>query len=91
MAQLQAKVYELVLEKKAREQADDQKRVANAEKERARKETDVALQKLVTTEKTAAIVKRHANAEETARKKREAEEKAKLDAQRKKIDTAPLK
>ena len=94
-AELEQKVKELVAAQEAREQADEAKRLADAEKERARREKEAVVQKLVTTTKSAQQAKREAKdaakiAEENARKKREAEEKARRDAQRKKIETGDL-
>jgi hypothetical protein len=95
-AALKQKVEELITAQQARERADEAKQLADAEKERARQEKDVAVKKLVTTEKTVQKVQRQAKdaeklAAERERAKKEAEDKAKRDAQRKKIETGDLK
>jgi serine/threonine protein kinase len=94
-AQLVQKVQELIAAQEARERADEAKRLADAEKDLARKEKDVAVKQLASTAKTVEQVKRQAQdaaktAEENARKQKEAEDKARRDAQRKKIETRDL-
>jgi eukaryotic-like serine/threonine-protein kinase len=93
--QLKQKVEELIAAHDARERADEAKRLADAERERARREKDVAVQRLATTEKTVEQVKRQAQdaaktAAQNAREQKEAEDKARRDAQRKKIETRDL-
>ncbi|HEY5945725.1 MAG TPA: AAA family ATPase, partial [Kofleriaceae bacterium] len=94
-AKLAEKVDELTAAQAARDQADEAKRLADADREAARKEKTVVEKKLATTTKSAEKAQRDAKevklAAEELRRKREAEEKAKRDAQRKKIETGDLK
>ena len=93
---LQSKVDELEREKKAREAADAATLDALAKREEEQRKREAVTKQLVTTERSAQVAKRQAkdakkDAADDERKKREAEDKAKRDAQRKKIETGDLR